>query len=270
MKPPCPPGTVLSNIRVILVEPRSPGNIGSVARAMKNMGLRDLAVVGGGAIHSFWARAMAVHGEEILKDAQPFGSLREAATECGLVVGTTSRQGPYRSHSQTPRSWAPKIVTAAERMRVALVFGPEDHGLTNHDLKYCQGLITIPTGPEYRSLNVAQAVMICLYEILLASMKKLSSKVLIRAPAENVEQLYDRMKATLLNIGFLNPQNPEHIFFGLRRIFARAGLDDRDVLILSGLFHQIDWIAERDGGTKEKRPPTGHIKRTTRRIEKPD
>ncbi len=232
---------MLNNIRIVLVEPKGSGNIGSVARAMKNMGLKDLAIVGGGRTKSFWARAMAVHAKDILERARRFDSLREAVADCGLVVGTTRRGGLYRSHSRSPREAARRILAGARRAKCALVFGPEDHGLSNRDLKYCQRLITIPAHPDYPSLNVAQAVVICLYEIFLAAGKKVPREAIGRAPAESVERLFDRMRRSLLKIGFLDPQNPEHILLALRRILGRAGLEEKDVRILTGLFRQIEW-----------------------------
>ncbi|MFQ5903290.1 MAG: RNA methyltransferase [Candidatus Binatia bacterium] len=248
---------MLENIRVVLVEPRGSGNIGSVARAMKNMGLKDLAIVGGGRTKSFWARAMAVHAEEILKGARRFSTLREAVAECGLVVGTTCRAGLYRSHSRSLREVAPKIVSAARSGKVALVFGPEDHGLSNRDLKNCQWLITIPSHPDYPSLNVAQAVMVCLYEIFLAALKKPPREMISRAPAESVELLFDRMRRSLLKIGFLDSQNPEHILLALRRILGRAGLEEKDVRILTGLFRQIVWYAEEGWEVVEEKERKG-------------
>ncbi len=236
---------MLNNIRVVLVEPKGSGNIGSVARAMKNTGLKDLAIVGRSHTQSFWARAMAVHAENILKESRRFSALREAVADCGLVVGTTCRAGLYRSHSRPPREVATKIVSAARSGKVALVFGPEDHGLSNRDLKYCQWLVTIPSHPDYDSLNVAQAVMVCLYEIYLAAIKGSPREMIIRAPAESVERLFDRMKRSLLKIGFLNPQNPDHILLALRRVLGRAGLEESDVHILTGLFRQMEWYADQ-------------------------
>lgn len=248
---------MLENVRIVLVEPKGSGNIGSVARAMKNMGLRDLALVGGGRTRSFWARAMAVHAKEILEEARRFKSLREAVADCGLVVGTTCRGGLYRSHSRAPRAEAPRIVAAARRGKCALVFGPEDHGLSNRDLKYCQRLITIPTHPDYPSLNVAQAVIVCLYELFLASQKKAPQERIARASAESVERLFDRMRRSLLKIGFLDPQNPEHILLALRRLLGRAGLEERDVRILTGLFRQIEWYAAEGWKVVEEKERKG-------------
>lgn len=248
---------MLENIRIVLVEPRGSGNIGSVARAMKNTGLKDLAIVGGGRTRSFWARAMAVHAREVLEATSRFSALREALADCNLVVGTTRRGGLYRSHSLSPRELAPRIVAAAASGKCALVFGPERHGLSNRDLKYCQWLITIPAHPDYPSLNVAQAVMICLYEIFLASLQDTPNKMITRASSENVERLFDKMRGSLLKIGFLDPQNPEHILLALRRVLGRAGLEEKDARILIGLFRQIEWYAEAGWKTLEEKEKKG-------------
>lgn len=242
----------LQNISVVLVTPKGLGNIGSTARAMKNMGVRELILVGDAPPGRFWERAMAVHARDVLKNAGRFQTLREAVAGFGLVIGTTCRTGSYRSHCETPRKLAPKILAAARRMRVALVFGPEEHGLTNSDIRHCQWLIAIPAHPNYPSLNVSQAAMVCLYELFVATQRKKVSRVAPRAPLEGVEQLYDHMKDVLLKIGFLNPQNPEHVLFSLRNLFGRAGLGERDVRILRGLFHQIEWCIKENGTEKAR------------------
>lgn len=248
---------MLDKIRVVLVRPKGSGNIGSVARAMKNTGLCDLALVGGGRTRSFMARAMAVHAEDVLERARRFDTIREAVADCGLVVGTTCRKGLYRDHVRPPREAARDLVASvrgADAKPAALVFGPEDNGLSNLDLRHCQRLVTIPSHPQQPSLNLAQAVMVCLYEIYVAALDPGPSDPLDRAPAEAVEALFDRMRKTLLEVGFLDPQNPEHILLALRRILGRAGLEERDVKILSGLFRQVEWYA-RDGrkAAEEKR-----------------
>lgn len=248
---------MLSNIRIVLVRPRGSGNIGSVARAMKNTGLAELAIVGKARTRSFWARAMAVHGRDILSRSQCYGTIREAIADCALVVGTTCRSGLYRKHSQSPRELAPRIVAAAKTEKAALLFGPEDHGLSNKDLEHCQLLITIPSHPDYPSLNVAQAVVICLYEIYLAAPSSPAKSALRRASAEDVERLFDRMRASLLKIGFLDSENPEHMLLAFRRILGRAGLEDKDVRILTGLFRQIEWYADRGWKVIEEKEKRG-------------
>lgn len=241
---------MLENVRIVLVRPRGSGNIGSVARAMKNTGFRDLAIVGNGRTQSLGARAMAAHAREILQGAKRYSTLREAVADCGWVVGTTCRGGLYRSHSRPLRETAPEIISAALHPAhpVALLFGPEDHGLDNRDLSHCQSLMTIPSHPDYPSLNMAQAVMVCLHEIFLASLDQNPGTATLRAPAEDVERLFDRMRDALLKIGFLSSENPEHILLALRRILGRAGLEKKDVRILTSLFRQIQWFAE--GGWK--------------------
>ena len=220
-KPPAAAATVsgpaltemLKNIRVVLVRPKGSGNIGSVARAMKNTGLCDLALVGGGRTESLSARSMAVHAHDVLDGARRFETIREAVADCGLVVGTTCRKGLYRDHVELPREAARDLVAAVrgeDAPPAALIFGPEDHGLSNADLKYCQRLVTIPSHPEQPSLNLAQAVMVCLYEVYLGCgprprRRKSASSA---PPRKRSKALFDRMKETLLKVGFLDPQNP--------------------------------------------------------------
>lgn len=236
---------MLTNVRIVLVRPRGSGNIGSIARVMKNFGARELCIVGTARTRSFWARAMAVHGRDILGQAMCYESIRDAVSNCNLIVGTTARSGLYRHHSLPPREIAPAIAAAAGSGKVALIFGPEDHGLSNKDLEPCQLLVTIPTDSEYHSLNVAQAAVICLYEIFVASMTQKEPASIQRAEAEAIERLFDIMRASLLKIGFLDAENPEHMLLAFRRFLGRAGLEDKDVRILTGMFRQIEWYTER-------------------------
>jgi tRNA/rRNA methyltransferase len=251
---------MLANIRIVLVRPQGSGNIGSIARAMKNMGQTELAIVGKARTRSFWARAMAVHGRDILGNVKCYDTIREAIADCALVVGTTCRSGLYRKHSQTPRELADEIITTANTSKVALIFGPEDHGLSNKDLEHCQLLITIPTHPDYQSLNVAQAVVICLYEFYLAALGPVENGGIQRAPAEDIERLFDRMRAVLLKIGFLDSENPEHMLLAFRRILGRAGLEDKDVRIFTGLFRQMEWYTDQGWKVLEEKRRQGKIR----------
>src|SRR6185295_17306636 len=124
-------------------------------------------------------------------DAKSYETLRDAIADSTLVVGTTCRAGLYRSHSQTPKEVAPTVVDALEKGKVALIFGPEDHGLSNKDLEHCQLLVTIPLHPDYPSLNVAQAAVVCLYELYLASLTDQENANIKRADAEQIERLFD-------------------------------------------------------------------------------
>jgi len=240
-----------------MVRPRGSGNIGSVARAMKNVDAGELAIVGKARTRSFWARAMAVHGREILADAESYETLRDAIAGSTLVIGTTCRAGLYRSHSQTPKEVAPTVVTALKKGKVALIFGPEDHGLSNKDLEHCQLLVSIPTHPDYPSLNVAQAVVICLYEFYVASLTPADADGIQRAQAEQIERLFDIMRNALLKIGFLDSENPEHMLLAFRRIFGRGGLEEKDVRILTGMFRQIEWYAKEGWKVVEEKEKKG-------------
>lgn len=204
------------------------------------MGLRDLALVQPRLDDDFWAQAMAVHAGDVLGSRRSFDSLPDAVGDCGLVVGTTCRAGAYRAAAEPPRLVAPRVVAAAAANRVALVFGPEDHGLSNDDLKACQQLIVIPTAADYASLNLAQAVMVCCYELFLAS-QDAPTEVRELATAERLDLLYRRLQAAFLRIGYLHDSNPEHILYDFRRFLGRAQLEERDVRVLLALARQIEW-----------------------------
>lgn len=238
----------LSSIEIVLVRPQGAGNVGAVARAMKNMGLEQLVLVGPRVQRDFWARAMAVHAKDLLERTRVASELGEAVADCGLVIGTTARSGLYRAPLGSARELAPSIVAAAKSNRVAIVFGPEDHGLSNEDLKACHRLLTIPASPAYPSLNLAQAVMIVCYELFLSSEAGAGVAPPEWARAEEVEFLFRRLREAFLRIGFLHASNPDHIMFAFRRILGRAGLEPRDVRILLGLARQIEWYAR--GGWK--------------------
>lgn len=231
----------LSNVRIVLVRPRGSANVGAVARAMKNMGLHDLALVRPAPMDS-WAEAMAAHAGDVLEGRRCHETLAEAVADCGLVVGTTCHDGPYRVAAESPRGAAPRVLAAAAANRVALVFGPEDHGLSNDDLTVCQQLITIPAAPAYPSLNLAQAVMLCCYELFVA-VNHPPAETRVLASAERVERMLQHLRAAFLAIGFLKTDNPDHIMHAIRRMLGRAEMDERDVRIWLGLARQITWAA---------------------------
>ncbi len=246
----------LSNVRIVLVRPRGAANLGAVARAMKNTGLHDLVLVRPAFAVSkslpsapSWATAMAVHAKDVLGGVRQVDSLDAAVSDCGLVVGTTCREGLYRAAAEPPREVAPRILAAATANRVAVVFGPEDHGLSNDDLKACHQLIIIPTNPAYPSLNLSHAVMVCGYELFVAAHAQwpeaaLSAKRPPRAlaSAERVALMFRRLQAAFLSIGFLHADNPDHIMYAWRRMLGRAQMEDRDVRILLALARQIEWF----------------------------
>lgn len=233
----------LSRVRIVLVRPKSPGNVGSVARAMKNMGFTELALVAPRRFRRFSADAMAVHATDVLDSAKRFGSLEDAVADCAWVVATTCRPGAYRRRALTPREAAEQVLAVAERQPVAIVFGPEDHGLSNDDLKVCHELVTIPAHSEYPSLNLAQAALLCMYEVFLRR-HPATPETAPLATSAAIEHVHSRLQDALLRIGFLPETNPEHVMFSIRRLFGRARLEERDVAIWLGIARQIEWFAE--------------------------
>lgn len=238
----------LENIRIVLVGPLYGGNVGSVCRAMANMGLTDLAIAAPRPLDEREARMMACHAERILAGRREFGGLAEAVADCGLVMGTTARLGLYRQHARSPREWAPRAVEAAARGKVAMVFGREDNGLTNDELSLCTQIIHIPTAGGMKSLNIAQAVMVCCYEVFLAGGQ---SEPLLEKSGEAPSALRERMFAlwrhALLQIGFMQEDKADHMMYGLRRILSRGSLTSDDVRILMGIARQTQWAARRAG-----------------------
>ncbi|HYA35724.1 MAG TPA: RNA methyltransferase [Candidatus Binataceae bacterium] len=236
----------LENIAIVLVRPLKPGNIGSVARALKNMGLSDLRLVAPEASPSAQeALAMAVHARDVLESARIYPKLADALSDRTLVVGTTCREGLYRAEVRPLRETALELVATAGSNKIAILFGAEDTGLTNRELKSCQRLIRIPSGPQYASLNLAQAVMVVAYELWMASAAKPEHDAGAEyAPAMEIDAMLERMKDALLAIGFLPENNPEHIMFALRAIYGRSGLTARELDILSGIASQTRWAAE--------------------------
>lgn len=241
----------MENIRIVLVRPQGMMNIGSVARAMKNVGINELALVDPAAspLHPD-ARVMAVRAHDILEGASIFPRLTDAIADCTWVIGTTRRRGKGREGVIDPRQMASEIAEIVRQNKVAIVFGPEDRGLTNRNLDLCQRLVTIPSHEEYGSLNLAQAVMIICYEIyLVIHHQGMASRTRRLATSEELEGMYYHMEETLLRIGFLDQNNPKRIMAVLRRVFSRARLNPREVKILRGICRQGNWYAEQKDNT---------------------
>jgi tRNA/rRNA methyltransferase len=235
----------------VLFRPRSAGNVGAAARALKNMGFADLRIVAARRPAQAVASRMAVHARDVLDNARVFPDLAGAIADCNLTIGTTAREGLYRAGAMPPRAAIAEAIALAPPNRVAFIFGPEDSGLTNRELKLCQRLITIPAAPDYRSLNLAQALMIVAYELRLALDVPPEGKHTAAprfAAAVDTDAMLERMERALVEIGFLPANNPDHIMFAIREIFGRTRLKPREVDILNGIAHQIEWFA---GGGRE-------------------
>ncbi|MEI6647654.1 MAG: RNA methyltransferase [bacterium] len=239
---------VLANIRIVLVGTLYSGNVGSVCRAMANMGVSDL-VLAAPRICDNWEEAvrMAVHADDILTNHRKVESLAEAVADCSWVVGTTARGGLYRQHVKTPRELAPELLTLASHGRVALVFGREDKGLNNEEIGICTHLIRVPVHPEYASLNLSQAVLLCCYEIY-SALGTYEPPVEKSVPASAAQKLklLEKWRAMLLTIGFMKDDKADHMMQGVQRIFSRGTFSEDDVAIMMGVARQADWAARHE------------------------
>ncbi|MGB4599871.1 MAG: RNA methyltransferase [Trichlorobacter sp.] len=242
--------TLLDTIVVVLVEPRSPGNIGMVCRAMKNMGLSRLRLVAGCDHQHPDATMFAVSARNLLEQAECYPTLSAALADTTVSVATTRRTGKYRQELLTPPQVAHSLLQRGDGT-AALVFGREDHGLSTEELSLCSIQATIPSSEDCGSLNLAQSVLIFCYELFNVIQADHLKQQRETAPSGELESLFGHLEGTLARIGFLNPQNPAHMMRSLRRIFFRSELDSREVTILRGMLSQVDWATEGFGGRKK-------------------
>lgn len=239
--------TALTSVRIVLVEPAGPLNVGSVARVMKNMGLNQLILVNPHCDRlSDEARLMAVHGVDVLEASQVVESIPEALQGCQRVIGTTGRSLSLPTHLETPREALPWLLT--EGLNTALLFGPEDRGLNNEELSYAQRFVSIPANPEYPSLNLAQAVAVCSYELYQAVQQPLESQTdwsFDPASFEVLEGYYQHLETVLLKIGYLYPHTAKARLEKFRRLYNKANLTREEVALLRGILRQIDWFVNK-------------------------
>jgi TrmH family RNA methyltransferase len=246
------PPASLANVTVILVEPSAPGNIGSAARAMKTMGLRDLVVVNGPDFREHPQAIMMGHGaRQLLEKARAVATWEEATEGLHWLVGTTHR----KRRAQFPqtleaREAALKIAGLSQNHRVGLVFGREEAGLTDAELRKCHDIASAPQCAEHPSLNLAQAVMLFSYEIFLASLGKVPAPRYNLATAHEVESLLKHLAESLARVGFRPHQgDPESFLRSLRRVLSRAKLEKRDCNVLHRICQQIDYyVSQHDNG----------------------
>lgn len=231
----------LVNIRVVLVNTSHPGNIGGVARAMKNMGLQDLVLVAPEKFPDKIARVRASGAIDVLDTARVVDTLDEAVADCTLVVGASARLRAIPWPTIDPRECAERSVKMASSHHVALVMGRENSGLRNDELERCHFLVHIPANPEYSSLNLATAVQVLAYEIRVAALA--TEDVAPSAPtsdyplvtASDMEGLYSHFSTALQALDFYDPANPRQLMRRLRRLFNRVQLDKMELNILRGI-----------------------------------
>ena len=231
---------LLSRVRIVLLRPQHPGNIGAAARAMKTMGLSDLALVAPEKFPHAQADAMATDAKDVLDGARVFPDLNAAVSDCARVAGTSSRLRALPHNTVAPREWAARI---RDEMggRIALVFGPERIGLTNEEMHRCDELVCIPANPAFSVLNLAAAVQVLSYELRLAT--ELSPKLgPEREPVshDEMERFYAHLERVMLGVEFLDAKHPKQLMPRMRRLFGRGAPDQNEMNILRGVLAAME------------------------------
>lgn len=238
------------SIRIVLVGTTHPGNIGACARAMKNMGVTDLVLVNPRHFPHEEATARASGAADVLQSARVVATLGEAIADCVYTAGASARTRAINWPSLQPRECASRLLTESARGPAAVVFGPEKSGLSNADLDLCDTLLTIPTDPDFSSLNLAMAVQVITYELRLAGRGEAPPEYEPDAPpatSEELEYFYAHLEQVLTDIQFLDPDNPRTLMRRLRRLFIRAQPDKNEVSILRGILTAVDRKGSTNG-----------------------
>ena len=239
--------TNIDRIKIILVEPAGERNIGSIARVMRNMALSQLVLVNPRCDHlSSEAKIMAVHGVKVLEQAQVFDSLPHALQGCQKAIATTARPRGIPTQLETPREVIPWLIDDSSPS--ALIFGPEDRGLSNQELSYAQRFVCIQANPDYPSLNLAQAVGICAYELYeqakldrQSPVPKENNQEMALATLNELEGYYQHLETILLKINYIYPHTASNRMEKLRRIVNRSQLTSQELAMLRGILRQVDW-----------------------------
>lgn len=236
---------MLDTISIVLVNPSHPGNIGAAARAMKTMGLKRLCLVAPNDFPCGTATALASGADDVLEQARVVDSLEEALAECQFVVGTSARVRGVSLPLEPPRKGAAKMIEEAALGQVALVFGREDRGLTNEELRLCHYQVHIPTNPDFSSLNLGAAVQVMCYELRMSALL-LSENGMAPPPVRHhqlatvndMEHFYGHLYETLKAIGFLEHSSHDKIMAKFRRLYGRTRLDRVELSILRGVLSE--------------------------------
>jgi len=240
---------MLENIAIILVNTTHPGNIGGVARAMKNMGLSDLRLVEPKIFPHEDAVARSSGATDLLDNAQLYSSLADALADCQLAVGTSARERHIPWPLINPRELGAIVAPLPEQTRVAVVFGREDRGLTNEELQLCHHHVNIPTNEEFSSLNVAAAVQVITYELRMAALGQADDAAkpqwgtdwdIDLASHQELELMFEHLEKVLVDTEFLDPQNPRQLMPRMRRLLMRAVPDKVEVNVLRGILKSVE------------------------------
>lgn len=233
------------NVHFILVEPKTPGNIGAAARAIKTMGFGNLTLVNPGDPAAPEARWMAHAAEDVLDSARVFPSLSEALKNTHFVVATTQRVRGYHFPYYTPAELGEKLIPLSQAHRVAIVFGREASGLTNEELRCCHAISTIPAAVNHPSLNLAQAVMVYAYELFKASFEEEKRFQWRLANYQQLEGVYEHLRSSLERVNFIPMDSWENFMMRFRRMFARANPEVRDVKVMHKILQAFDEYIRR-------------------------
>ena len=240
----------LDQIRVVLVNTSHPGNIGSSARAMKNMGLSQLVLVDPVDYPSSKATAMSAGADDVLANARVVGSLSEAVADCELVIGTSARHRYLDWPLVSPREMTDVVLpVAASKQKIALVFGREASGLTNQELECCQYHVHIPTNPEYSSLNLSQAVQVLCYELRQAetagNLNQPEREAVLYPNAHELELFQERLEWLLLTTEFIGKRASDALLRRFHRLFQRARIEKEEYTLLMGVMRRLEVLLER-------------------------
>ncbi len=233
---------MLDKFRIVLVNTSHTGNIGSVARAMKTMGISNLYLVDPVTPPDGKAQALAAGATDILASAKIVDTLEEAIKDCGLVVGASARSRTWSWPMLDPRQCAKKMLSEAPKHEVALVFGRENNGLSNEELQLCQFHVCLPANPEYSSLNLAMAVQTLCYEIRMTWLENQEQYETIEEDyplADDLDGFYQHLEETLIKTGFIIKAHPGQVMMKLKRMFNRARVERQELNILRGILSSI-------------------------------
>tara|TARA_B100000579_G_scaffold55341_1_gene39131 strand:- start:388 stop:1140 length:753 start_codon:yes stop_codon:yes gene_type:complete len=236
------PTDLLNSVRVVLVGTTHPGNIGATARAMKNMGIFNLALVEPKDFPSNQAIYRSKAAKDVLENAQVYENLEDAVSDCELVIGTSARGRKVPWPVLNPKDAADEVAIQSVNNKVALVFGREDRGLTNQELGLCNLHVHIPADPEYSSLNLSQAVQILVYEIRVSIFRDEDHEEywdVDLANNEQTERLINHMDELMQEVEFYDVENPRKLLLRVRRFFKRSRIDVMEANIFRGLFAAI-------------------------------
>jgi len=238
----------LDNVAIVLNKPRFPENIGSAARAMCNMGINKLIVISPNNCDLSKVLKLATHSAyDVIENMYVYNDLAEALIPFQYVVATTARLGGYRLSIQSPEDCARQLIHISQKNDIAIVFGPEDRGLTNQEIKLCHALVNIPTA-EFSSLNLSQAVMVIAYALFTATSETRNDFKPKLANHYELEAMYSKLQDVLRTIDFIHHDNPEHWMNNIRRSFSRLQLRSRDVRIILGICRQMNWYVNKISG----------------------